>query len=63
MFSSAYCGNRSVFTVIHQHEALAMPAPERDLILRCRIGNTIIHSQSVGCRHGGVSIARVQHGQ
>jgi hypothetical protein len=35
---------KSPFTVIQNHEALAMPAPERDLILRCRIGDTTIHT-------------------
>ena len=54
---------KSPFTVIQNHEALAMPAPERDLILRCRIGDTITHTQSVGCRHVGVSIECVQHGR
>ena len=35
----------SVFTVIYQHEALAMAQPERDLILRCSLDNRVIHSR------------------
>jgi hypothetical protein len=39
---------KSPFTVIRNHEALAMPAAERDLILRCTLGDTTEHISPTG---------------